>query len=84
MINKNYGKIENGNIKFAKNPLWTQDKMIANPTNEMYIANGYKPIEYTDVPTKDGFYYTSKFIEVENSIVQIWEEHIVLDNIESI
>ena len=83
MINKNYGKIENDNVKFAKNPLWIGDKMIANPTNEMYIANGYKPIQYTEAPTKDGFYYTSKFVEKEDVIVQVWEEHIVVDNIDS-
>ena len=83
MINRNFGKIIDGKLKLAQNPLWIDGKMIANPTNEIYILNGYKPLECTEMPTKEGFYYTPKFVEVENSIVQIWEEHIVLDNINS-
>ena len=75
MINKNYGKIENENIKFSKNPLWVEDKMIANPTKETYITNGYKPIQYIEAPSKEGFYFTCKFVELENSILQVWEEH---------
>jgi hypothetical protein len=49
--------------------------MIANPTKEIYISNGYKPIQYNEMPIKDGFYFTSQFIELENNIIQFWLEH---------
>lgn len=81
MINKDYGNIENGNIKFAKNPLWVEDKMIANPPKETYIANDYKPIQYTETPQKDGYYFTSTFEELDNAIIQVWEEHEILEEI---
>ena len=56
--------------------------MIANPTDEMYIANGYKPIQYVEPPQKDGYYFTSTFVELDNAIVQVWEEHNVIENYE--
>ena len=81
-MNKKYVKMKNGGIRFARNPLWVDGKMIANPTNEIYLANGYKPLERTEMPTKEGFYYTPKFVEGEEAIVQVWEEHVVLEDTE--
>lgn len=82
MINRSFGKIENGNIKYAPNPLWVGDTMIANPKGEMYLYSGYKPIEYTNHPEfKDGYYFTPKFIEMEDKIIQIYEEHIIISDV---
>lgn len=77
MTNRNFGKIEEENIKFAPNPLWIGDKMIANPTDEMYKANGYKAVQYTQQPKKDGYYFVPKFVGKTDYIVQVWEERAI-------
>lgn len=73
--NYNFGKLdENGNIEFAPLPLpvngntWTNDP-------EIYFSCGFFPIQNTEPPVKEGFYYTSFYVLENDVIVQKWEEH---------
>ena len=80
-----YGKIEDGKLKRAPNPLWIGDKMISNPTDTILLENGYKPIEYTEQPSKDGYYYIPTYKESDDKITHIWEEHeLVIEDQEDI
>lgn len=74
--NRNYGKLnENGTLVYAPIPLvidgvnfWTNDA-------QKYLEHGYFPIEHTDEPVKEGFYYTLEHEQQENKIVEKWIEH---------
>ena len=75
MTNRKFGKIVDGKLQYAANPIRTDGEMIANPTDEMYAEYGYKPITYTDTPVREGYYYTPFYTEREDDILQEWEEH---------
>ena len=78
MINRNYGKLVADVLKYATNPLRMPDgKQIGNPTKEQYLEAGFKPIHYTDMPSKEGYYYTPVYTEADDKIIQSWEEHII-------
>lgn len=78
MINTSFGKIENNEFSYASNPLiepsenqpglWTND-------SALYIQHGYLPIEVEEQPIKEGYYYTPTYAQVDNKIIQSWEEH---------
>lgn len=42
---------------------------------ELLLADGYKPVTFTPVPEREGYYYTPKYTETTAAIVQCWEEH---------
>ena len=71
-----YGKIINGKIEFAKNPLWFGNTMVSNPTEKHYKELGYLPIITQPIPQKDGYYYEPYYVEVDNSIYQFWTEKV--------
>ena len=81
MRNINYGKIVDEQLEYANNPLWIDDKMIANPTAEIYIQHGYKPIKHSEPQQKEGYYFTSNYKDEGDYILEFWEEHIVETNI---
>lgn len=75
MENINYGKIENEKLIYAKNPLWVGNKMIGNPTAQDYENNGFKPVIYSEMPIKEGCYYTATYTDDGTVIKQGWKEH---------
>ena len=68
-----YGTLENGKLILAPNPLITGGNMIYNPPNEMYIEQGYLPIERTEPPEADKF-YTATWEESDGKIIIVWTE----------
>ena len=68
-----YGKLVNGELRGAPNPLKTEESYIFTNNAAIYLANGYKPITLTDCPD-DGKSYTSSWTETETEIVQVWTE----------
>lgn len=69
-----YAKLINGNLQSAPNPIYIDPWWIGNPTPEMLIAEGYKPVIYADMPVApQGYYYEEKWTESEDSIIQSWE-----------
>lgn len=68
-----YAKLENGRIQYAPNPIRVENDMIGNPTDDVYVAQGYKPVEYTEPPQVPvGYGTVMSWEETETGIVQTW------------
>ncbi len=75
--NRNFARSEDGIcLEFAPRE-FDYNGVHYNATNieEIYNALGYLYLKRSEIPQKDGFYYTA-FYEVEdNVLLQKWEEH---------
>ena len=80
-MNYNYGRFINEKFEYAPRVLIIGDKRIINPKEEHYLQAGYKKIIKTKMPVKEGYYYTSKFVDNGDAIVQEWEEHEITEDI---
>lgn len=73
-----YGKLINGQIVPAPNPLHVNRRLVYNPSGDLYASVGYKPIVNTPQPDQpeDGsaVYYASRWEEQEGQIVRVWTE----------
>ena len=68
-----YGKLVNNALIIAPRKLPDGDNIVYNPPAELYLAQGYQPVEYTDEPeAPEGYYYESGWEQVEDAIVQTW------------
>ncbi len=68
-----YAKMENGRIYFAPNPILFGDCIIYNPSGDIYVEQGFKPVEYTEPPeTPVGYGTVMTWTETESSIAQTW------------
>lgn len=68
-----YGKLIDGNLQIAPRKLPGEGVVVYNPPAEMYLAAGFKPVEFTDAPeAPEGYYYDSGWEEQEEAIVQTW------------
>lgn len=68
-----YGKLNDGNLTIAPRKLNGDGVVVYNPPAEMYLAAGYKPVEFTDSPeAPEGYTYESAWEETAGSIVQTW------------
>ena len=68
-----YAKLINGQIHYAPRKLRLETVTVYNPTPEMLIAEGYKPVIYTDPPeTQPGFIAVPGWEETAGEIVQVW------------
>lgn len=68
-----YGKLIDGELRGAPNPLKTEESYIFTNNATIYLANGYKPIILTECPS-DGKSYIDSWTETETEITQIWTE----------
>ncbi len=68
-----YGKLVDGELRGAPNPLKTEESYIFTNNAAIYLANGYKPIILTDCPS-DGKSYVGSWTETETEITQVWTE----------
>lgn len=87
MFNINYGKLVNEHTQYLRLPVQLTADITINGVvhpagswlstdNEASILElGYKPIIRTDMPIKEGYYYTETWAETDMAIVQEWEEH---------
>ena len=68
-----YAKLIDGNISYSPNPIYIDPYWVGNPTPEMLIGQGYKPVIYTDPPqTEPGFVAVPGWTENVLEIVQVW------------
>lgn len=69
-----YGKLIDGELQIAPKKLNGDGVVVYNPPAEMYIAQGWKPVEYTEQPgdPPSGYYYESGWEEQTEAIVQTW------------
>lgn len=69
-----YAKIVAGNIYYAPNPIIHKGFLIGNPSQEVYKAEGYKPVTYTDQPEPLGVgWWIETWEETAEAIVQGWD-----------
>lgn len=69
----NYAKLIDGAIVYAPCKLTVDEYVVYNPTTEMLIADGWKPVVYTDPPEVDpGCIAVPGWEETETEIVQTW------------
>lgn len=68
-----YGKLIDGNLQIAPKKLPGDGTIVYNPPAEMYLAQGWKPVQFTDEPeAPSGYYYESGWEEQSDAIVQTW------------
>lgn len=68
-----YGKLIDGFIQRAPRKLPGDGVVVYNPPAEMYLAAGWKPVEFVDAPeAPEGFYYEPGWEERAEAIVQVW------------
>lgn len=68
-----YAKLINGTPDFAPNPILHAGLWYGNPPGEIYEAEGYKPVVYTDPPqTEPGFVAVHGYNDDGESLRQIW------------
>lgn len=70
-----YAKIIDGSISYAPNPIRHNGLWHGNPSAEVYQAEGYKPVSYTEAPTPEpGYIAVPGWTETEEEIVQMRTE----------
>lgn len=68
-----YGKLIDGYILPAPNVLTIGDNQVWNAPAEVYLSQGWKPLEYTEQPeAPTGYHYESGWEEQDSAIVQTW------------
>ena len=73
--NTNYGKLVDGVLQYAPNPIKTDNGIIWSNEADVHLEHGYKAINFTKRPFKEGYYYTPTWVENETTIEQGWTEH---------
>jgi hypothetical protein len=69
-----YAKLINNYPQYAPNPILHGGLWYGNPPGSIYEAEGYKIVQYTEVPeAPSGYYYAETWTETEDVIVQGWE-----------
>lgn len=70
-----YAKFINNRHAYAPNPILHNDLWYGNPPGEVYEAEGYKPVRYTEPPTEpgEGYQWSETWSETEDAILQGWE-----------
>lgn len=68
-----YAKLIDGFPVYAPNPIIIDDRQIGNPPGEVYEAEGYKPVRYTDPPEPEpGYIAVPGWNETAEAITQTW------------
>lgn len=70
-----YGKLENGYIRYASTTVIWQGHIVNNPDSTKLKALGYLPIKHVDMPqdAQQGQHYESSWEQSETEIVQVWK-----------
>lgn len=69
-----YAKLINGYPSYAPNPILHNGLWYGNPPSEIYEAEGYKPVRFTEPPTepREGYQWSETWSETDTEIVQGW------------
>lgn len=69
-----YAKLINNTPVYAQNPILHNGRRIGNPPGEVYEAEGYKPVVYSDFPGEApaGFQWVDTWSEEDGNIQQGW------------
>jgi hypothetical protein len=75
-----YAKLINNRPVYAQNPILHNGLWYGNPPPEVYKAEGYKPVTYTEQPEPKGVgRYVETWTETDEAIVQGWSWHEATD-----
>lgn len=68
-----YAKLINNYPSYAPNPITVNGVRIGNPPGEVYAAEGYKRVSYTEQPEPQGVgRWNETWTETDEAIVQGW------------
>lgn len=81
MVNANYAKLVDGDIQYLRMPIELTEPMGIHPVGaklyttqeDTILSFGYKPVVRAEMPTEEGYTFSSKWEETENAITQVWE-----------
>lgn len=69
-----YGKLIEGEVEFAPNPLKIQDRHVFTSNPEIFEQQGYLPVDFTPAPeVPEGYQLSFKWVLSGKRIVKIWE-----------
>ena len=73
-MNRNFGKLVDGSVRYAPNNITVNGVTYAAPTAEQYLDAGWKSVDTARPPEKEGFYIRAVgWVELEHDIVGKWE-----------
>ena len=68
-----YGKLIDGELVYAPNPILVGGNYIGNPPAEVCEGAGYKEVVYTNPPVvEEGYIAVPGWQEEDDEIVQVW------------
>ena len=69
-----YAKLQNNILQIAPKQVQWEGKTVINPSEDIFQAMCYLPVQFTDPPTvDDGYYAVPRWTQTENAIVQEWD-----------
>lgn len=78
-----YAKLIEGRISYAPKRIKHNGLWYGNPPAEVYLAEGYKPVRFTNHPEPEpGYIAVPGWEETEEEIVKMWTEEPEPDEID--
>ena len=69
-----YAKLQNNILQIAPKQVQWEGKTVINPSEDIFQAMCYLPVQFTDPPTvDDGYYAVPRWTQTKNAIVQEWD-----------
>ena len=69
-----YAKLQNNILQIAPKKVQWEGKTVINPSEDIFQAMCYLPVQFTDPPTvDDGYYAVPRWTQTKNAIVQEWD-----------
>ena len=66
-----YAKLQNNTLQIAPKQVQREGHTVINPGEDILLALGYLPVQYTDPPAvDDGYYAAPRWTQIETAIVQ--------------
>lgn len=75
-ITSNFGLLdEDNNLTYAILPLVINEENVWTNVPEKFVEAGYFPIIRSDMPEREGYYYTPIYHYEDETIIEEWVEH---------
>lgn len=70
-----YAKMIDSQLIPLRQPLSIAGRDTYTNDPAIILAQGWKPVVFTDPPEQEGHYATSEWAETDNAITQVWTMH---------
>ena len=68
-----YSKLSDNTLQIAQKQVQWEGQTVINPSEDILLALGYLPVQFTDPPTvDDGYYAVPRWTQTKNAIVE-WD-----------